>query len=119
MLYDYLIEKGINSDSKECKKFINSDAPITWNLINEYTIENGELCPICMGDFSPDDKVYKHDKCSTKIHKECLIKTYELNETCPICRQSFGKRMSKRKSKRTSKRKSKRTSKRKSKRTLK
>jgi hypothetical protein len=61
--------------------------------IDNETIPEEDICPICFDDFSetPDQAVYKTD-CGHVFHNNCLNKVCEINEksnvepTCPICR---------------------------------
>ena len=79
----------IQTQKWACREARDPHEPM--NLLNEFNnSEEPELCSICweeMGD--------KKNKCSTtcghEFHLDCILNTYDVNNSCPLCREPLNK----------------------------
>ncbi|KAG5631872.1 hypothetical protein H5410_003589, partial [Solanum commersonii] len=59
-------------------------------VLNNYTIN----CPICMVEFGIDSKASQLP-CKHFFHNDCIVTWLINNNTCPLCRHNYHKKMNK------------------------
>ena len=50
--------------------------------------EEEECCPICLQDYSQDDKVVTLNRCKHQMHSSCAQQWLQVKPSCPVCRTS-------------------------------
>jgi hypothetical protein len=55
-----------------------------------YKVKKIDECSICLEDYKIDEMVIM-TSCHHKYHIDCILKWYEKNRDCPICRNTLEK----------------------------